>query len=82
MAPIWCSESHYFVFDTVTPDLVDKGVGRFVNRPTTTGGRKYDKFFVYVPTEVAKDSQFPFEEGEAVEVRVDAKRKRVIVVSA
>ncbi|MGP8125338.1 MAG: hypothetical protein ACLQEQ_05630 [Nitrososphaerales archaeon] len=59
--------------------MATKGLGRFVNRPTTTGGRKYDKFFVYVPTEVAKDSQFPFEAGNVVEVRIDAKRKRIVV---
>ena len=50
-----------------------------MNRPTTTGGRKYDKFFVYVPTEVAKDSAFPFEAGEPVEVRIDQARKRLVV---
>lgn len=79
MAPIWCSETHYSKSDAVAPDLATKGLGRFVNRPTTTGGRKYDKFFVYVPTEVAKDSQFPFEAGNVVEVRIDAKRKRIVV---
>ncbi len=59
-----------------------KGVGKFVNRPTTTGGRKYDKFFVYVPTEVAKDSQFPLKAGDSVEVRIDPARKRVVVSPA
>lgn len=82
VAPIWCSETHYFTYDPVAPDLVDKRVGKFINRPTTTGGRKYDKFFVYVPTEVAKDSQFPFKAGDEVEVRIDAKRKRIIVSTA
>lgn len=45
--------------------------GRFINRPTTSGGRKYDKFFIYIPTEVARDSHFPFAKGEAVTIRID-----------
>ena len=57
-----------------------KGKGRFVNRPTTTGGTKYDKFFIYVPTEVAKDSQFLFKEGDEIEIAVDTK-KSILVVS-
>ena len=62
--------------------MATKGVGRFVNRPTSTGGRIYDKFFVYVPTEVAKDSQFPFKTGDRVEVRIDPKRKWVVIEEA
>lgn len=51
-----------------------------MNRPTTTGGTKYDKFFIYIPTEVAKDSQFLFKEGDEIKIAVDTK-KRVLVVS-
>ena len=65
----------------VAPNLAYKGVGKFVNRPTVTGGKKYDKFFVYVPTSVAKDSQFPFRTGDVVKVRIDLQRKRVILES-
>lgn len=72
----------YSVDKAMAPDLVYKGIGKFVNRPTSTGGKKYDKFFLYVPAEVAKDSQFPFKAGEAVEVRIDIKNRRVLVESA
>lgn len=51
-----------------------KGKGRFINRPTRTGGRTYDKFFIYIPTEVARDGTFPFQEGEEVIIRIDNKR--------
>lgn len=64
---------------SVAPNLAYKGLGRFVNRPTMTGGKKYDKFFVYVPTEVAKDSAFPFKSGDVIEVEVDARRERIIL---
>lgn len=59
--------------------LVSKGKGRFINRPTKTGKRTYDKYFVYVPTEVARDSTFPFKDGDEVEVEIDAKGKRLLV---
>ena len=48
-----------------------EGKGRFINRPTRTGGKTYDKFFVYVPTEVARDGTFPFEAGEEVYIKIE-----------
>ena len=50
-----------------------QGKGRFTNRPTRTGKREYDKFFVYIPTEIARDGLFPSREGDEVTVTVDAK---------
>ena len=37
---------------------------RFVNRPTRTGSKTYDKYFIYVPTDLANDSQFPFKHND------------------
>ena len=59
--------------------LVLQGEGRFVNRPTTTGGKKYDKFFLYIPTEMVRDSQFPFKKGQKVKITADVKRNRLVV---
>ena len=56
-----------------------QGKGRFINRPTKTGRHTYDKFFVYIPTEIARDGLFPFKGGDEVLVKVDAKLKRVIL---
>lgn len=56
-----------------------EGKGRFMNRPTRTGKRVYDKFFVYVPTEIARDGLFPFKAGDEIVVRVDPKLRRVII---
>ena len=61
----------------VTPNEDTKmreGKGRFINRPTRTGGRTYDKFFIYIPTEVARDGTFPFKEGEEIIIRIDDER--------
>ena len=56
-----------------------EGTGKFVNRPTKTGGKNYDKFFIYVPVEVARDSLFPFEPGEEVNIRIDRNMEGLLV---
>lgn len=50
-----------------------KGKGRFFNRPTTSKGKKYDKFFMYIPTEVARDTNFPLNDGDRIEVEIKGK---------
>ena len=55
------------------PNKVSKmreGEGKFVNHPTRTGKKLYDKFYIYIPTQVAKDGTFPFKEGDKVTVEV------------
>ncbi len=52
---------------------------KIVNRPTQTGGKTYDKIFIYVPTEVAKDSAFPFKTNQKVKVKIDPTNKRLII---
>ncbi len=53
--------------------------GRFINRPTKTGRGVYDKFFVYVPTELARDSSFPFKPGQEVEVQIESLKGILLV---
>jgi len=55
---------------------------KLVNRPTQTGGKLYDKFYVYIPTEVAKDSAFPFTANEKLKVKIDVENKRLIIEKA
>ena len=57
-----------------------KGIGTFINRRTKTGKKTYDRFFFYVPTEVARDGTFPFSEGDKVEIEI--KGKTVIITKA
>lgn len=63
------------------PQIMIKGVGKVINRPTKTGGKLYDKFFIYIPISVAKDSAFPFKPGDEVEVRIEGKRLVIEKVS-
>ena len=50
--------------------MVLKGKGKFINRRTPGYGKIYDRFFIYVPTEVARDSAFPFKPGTIVDLEV------------
>jgi hypothetical protein len=52
---------------------------KIVNRPTQTGKKQYDKIFIYVPTEVAKDSAFPFKPNEKVKIKIDSTHQRLII---
>jgi hypothetical protein len=42
----------------------------------------YDKFFIYVPIEVARDSAFPFKSNERVKVKINAENKQLIIEKA
>jgi len=48
-----------------------QGTGNVISIPTKTGGMSYDKFFIYIPTNVAKDSALSFKPGEEVVVRIE-----------
>lgn len=50
------------------------GRGRLINRPSRTGTKTYARYFVYIPTYVARDEAFPFKAGEEVLVRIEDGR--------
>ena len=56
------------------------GEGKFVNRRSKTSGMDYDRFFFYVPTDVARDSLFPFDEGDKVTIKIDVDKKCVMIM--
>jgi len=56
-----------------------EGKGKFINRRTRTASKDYDRFFIYVPVEVARDSAFPFKTNDLLTVRVDKGKNRLIV---
>ena len=53
------------------------GVGRLINRKTKTGTKEYDRFFIYVPTDVAHDSMFPFKVRDKVKITIE-KNKLIV----
>jgi len=59
-----------------------EGKGKFMNRKTKTASKDYDKFFIYVPAEVARDSTFPFQPQDIVIVRIDKGKKRILIEKA
>lgn len=56
-----------------------EGRGKFLNRKTKTANKDYDKFFIYVPSEVARDGTFPFVPSEPVIIKIDSKSKRLLI---
>lgn len=56
-----------------------EGKGKFINRPTKTGKKLYDKHFIYVPTELARDSSFPFRVKDELNIRIDKDNNRLII---
>lgn len=65
--------------NSVLPNLALTGKGKFINRPTSTGGKRYDKYFVYIPSDVANDSQFPLEAGDVITIKVDPRRGKISI---
>jgi hypothetical protein len=57
-----------------------EGNGRIINRPTKTAGKEYDKFFIYLPTNLVRDSGFPFKIGEMTTIRIDPD-KGILIIS-
>jgi len=56
-----------------------EGKDRFINRPTKTEGKLYDKHFIYIPTEVVGDNSFPFRVKEIVRMRIDKESSHLII---
>jgi hypothetical protein len=50
---------------------MDEGKGRVINRVSKSGKKTYDKYFIYVPTELARDSDFPFKAGQEVIIKIN-----------
>ncbi len=46
------------------------GRAKLVNKPTTTRGKKYNKYFIYITSYVTSDKSFPFKEGAELLVRI------------
>jgi hypothetical protein len=51
-----------------------EGIGRFVDRKPKVEGKEYFQLVLYIPRDVAKDSQFPFRPGEDVHLKLEAGR--------
>lgn len=47
------------------------GRAKLINKPTTTKGKKYDKYFIYLSTYVVEDNAFPFKENEELLVKIE-----------
>jgi hypothetical protein len=55
------------------------GKGKILNLPTKTDKRNYDKCYIYVSANVAKDSAFPFEPGEEVQIKINEDKSLTVL---
>lgn len=62
-------EQHY-----TTCDIMLEGKSKIINRPRMSKGKQYDSLFIYIPSDVTKDSAFPFRSDDEVKVRIDKNR--------
>jgi len=42
-------------------------------------GKRYERWLLIIPPDIARDSQFPFKPDEEVIVRIDPEFKRLII---
>jgi len=56
-----------------------EGVGKVVERTTKSKGKKYKKVWIYIPSQIANDSAFPFQAGEKVKIKINLKRRMLEV---
>ena len=59
-----------------------EGRTRFLKYEMKVKGRDYEKFLINFPTEVARDSQFPFKPGDVVHIKVDPQKKVIVLSKA
>jgi hypothetical protein len=43
-------------------------------RTVKSKGHTYEQIFIFIPRDIAKDSQFPFKPGEQIKVRIEGQR--------
>ncbi len=54
-----------------------EGIGTISNRKYTRNGVTFDRYFIYVPLNVATDSQFPFEDNEKINIIIEPDKRSV-----
>ena len=47
------------------------GRAKLINKPTTTKGKKYNKYFIYLSTYLVEDKNFPFKENEELLAKIE-----------
>ncbi|RLI97304.1 MAG: hypothetical protein DRP00_04285 [Candidatus Aenigmatarchaeota archaeon] len=59
-----------------------EGKTRFLRYEMKVKGKKYEKFLINFPAEIARDSQFPFKPGDEILIKVDPKTCTVTLTKA
>ncbi len=60
-------------------NLARTGKGTIIGRKTASKGKEYARVWVYVPTKVSEDTNFPFKIGAPCVVEIDEATNQLIV---
>lgn len=52
---------------------------KFKGRTIVVKGKKYDTYFIYVPSDLKNDPRFPFERDDEILLRIDPDNKRLVI---
>jgi hypothetical protein len=52
---------------------------KLLNRPTQTAGKQYDKYYIYLHTDQARDSALTYKKDEKIKIIIDPQNKRLII---
>ncbi len=55
-------------------DTMLEGKSKILNRSRMSKGKRYDSLFIYLPSDLTKDSQFPFSPDDTVLIKIVDKR--------
>jgi hypothetical protein len=54
-------------------DTMLEAKSKIINRPKISKGTTYNALFIYLPTDITKDSQFPFSPDDVVNIKIKGK---------
>jgi hypothetical protein len=51
--------------------VMKTGIATISNRKYKRNEESFDRFYIYIPVSVAKDSAFPFADGEKINITIE-----------
>ncbi len=58
---------------------VIEAITKLKGRTIVVKGKKYETYFIYVPSDLKKDPRFPFARDDEILLRIDPDNKRLII---
>jgi hypothetical protein len=59
--------------------MARSGIGTVIGRRSVSKQREYRRIWIYVPTKVSEDTNFPFKVGDPCSVIIDTDARQLII---